>query len=286
MLNKTRVSEASKDTTSYGPCNTFGHPHNLPQIDFPTPSVKTNMSQFYWNFVSLLHWANPAAPAASTWFFGISDFRFSIFSFCQILSGNMLVGYRRINKKGVLERPWTESRVLSTLKFQFTVKYWKMDFLMPCKTTSCQNSGKKLRMLRAPLLDAPRPPRFSWGGGLPPPPHPPTIFVGLRPPRKSMENPWVPMGSHGSPWVPMGSHGSPWVPWDPMGSEWGTHGLHGKSKTLGNFRSGSMVWELSLGSARLGSWAPGAGGTGRMRRGEPLGRSWGDSGGSVCLPGH
>ena len=56
--------------------------------------------------------------------------------------------------------------------------------------------------------------------GLPPPPTPPHIFC--RPPaspiihgksmeNRSMENPWVPMGSHGFPWVPMGPHGSPWA---------------------------------------------------------------------------
>ena len=39
---------------------------------------------------------------------------------------NMLVGYRGINNKGVLERPWTTWRVLetisTTLKCQFTGK--------------------------------------------------------------------------------------------------------------------------------------------------------------------
>ena len=52
--------------------------------------------------------------------------------------------------------------------------------------------------------------------GLPPPPHTPPHFLSAAPaasPKihgKSMENPWVPMGSHG----PMGS------PWGPMGSPW------------------------------------------------------------------
>ena len=52
-----------------------------------------------------------------------------------------------------------------------------------------------------------------WGGLPPPPPH---IFCRPlpRPPRKIMENPWVPMGPMGSPWGPMGS------PWGPMGSPW------------------------------------------------------------------
>ena len=49
----------------------------------------------------------------------------SFIDFC-LVSGNMLVRYRGINSKGVLERPWTKLRVLrtisSTLRFQFTVK--------------------------------------------------------------------------------------------------------------------------------------------------------------------
>ena len=52
----------------------------------------------------------------------------------------MLVRYRGINNKGVLERPGTKWMVLraisSTLKCQFTGKCWKVDFSMPCKTKS------------------------------------------------------------------------------------------------------------------------------------------------------
>ena len=63
--------------------------------------------------------------------------------------------YRGKIIKGVLERPWTKRRVLrafsSTLNFQFTVKCWKVDFLMPCKTRSCQSSTEKLRSSRTPL---------------------------------------------------------------------------------------------------------------------------------------
>ena len=77
----------------------------------------------------------------------------------------MLVRYRGINNKGVLERPWTKWRVLraisSTLKCQFTGKLFKVDFLMPCKTKSCHSSREKLRMLRALLPDTPRPPQFQ-----------------------------------------------------------------------------------------------------------------------------
>ena len=74
--------------------------------------------------------------------------------FCNIFSKHMLVRYRGINNKGVPERPGTKWRVLktisSTLKFQVTAKCWKVDFLMPFKTRSCESSREKLRMLRAP----------------------------------------------------------------------------------------------------------------------------------------
>ena len=64
------------------------------------------------------------------------DFQLSFF-FCEICLKNMLVRYRGINNKGVLERPGTKWMVLraisSTLKCQFTGKCWKVDFLMPCK---------------------------------------------------------------------------------------------------------------------------------------------------------
>ena len=80
-----------------------------------------------------------------TWVFGFSDFQIfdSLYIFfCKILSGNMLVGYRGINNKGVLERPWTKWRVLrgisGTLKCQFTGKCWKVDFSMPCTTKSAE----------------------------------------------------------------------------------------------------------------------------------------------------
>ena len=85
---------------------------------------------------------------------------------CNIFSKNMLVRYRGINNNTcVLERPWTKWKVLraisSTLKFQFTVKCWKVDFLMPCKNKSCQTSREKLCMVRVLLPDTPRPPQFQ-----------------------------------------------------------------------------------------------------------------------------
>ena len=69
-------------------------------------------------------WALVSEPG----FLKFQIFRFSIleiFLFWKIYSKIMLVRYRGINNKGVLEKPWTKWRVLraisSTLKFQFTV---------------------------------------------------------------------------------------------------------------------------------------------------------------------
>ena len=74
----------------------------------------------------------------------------------------MLVRYRGINNKGVLERAGTKWKVLkaisSTLKFQY---FRKVDFLMPCKTKSRDNLCLCLRTVRAVTLDTPRPPKFN-----------------------------------------------------------------------------------------------------------------------------
>ena len=90
------------------------------------------------------------------WIFRFSDFRFSRFFVFAKCFRTMLVRYRGINNKGVLERPWTKWRVLraisTTLKCQFTVNCWKVDFPTPCKTKSCQSSTESLRMApRTPL---------------------------------------------------------------------------------------------------------------------------------------
>jgi len=73
----------------------------------------------------------------------------------------MLAGYRRINNKGVPERPRTKWMVLktisSTLKFQY---FRKVDFPMPCKTESRESSTESLRMVRALPPDTPRPHQF------------------------------------------------------------------------------------------------------------------------------
>ena len=77
----------------------------------------------------------------------------------------MLVRYRRINNKGVPERPGTKLRVLwaisTTLKCQFTGKCRKVDFSMPCKTKSREKLLRCLRTVRAVTLDTPRPPQFQ-----------------------------------------------------------------------------------------------------------------------------
>ena len=106
------------------------------------------------------------APVGEPGFLDFQIFRFSIlYIFTQHMFGKKLVRYRGINNKGVLERPWTKWRVLraisSTLKFQFTVKCWKVDFLMPGKTKSWQSAREKLRMLRALPPDTPRPAQFQ-----------------------------------------------------------------------------------------------------------------------------
>ena len=73
----------------------------------------------------------------------------------------MWVRCRRIDNKGVLERPGTKCMVLrvisSTLKFQY---FRKVDFPMPCNTKSCQSSTESRRMVRAVALDTPRPHQF------------------------------------------------------------------------------------------------------------------------------
>ena len=88
--------------------------------------------------------------------------RFRFVLFLEIFSNkNMLVRYRRINNKGVLERPGTTWKVLraisTTLKFQY---FRKVDFLMSCKTKSRENVCLCLRMVRAITLDTPRPHKF------------------------------------------------------------------------------------------------------------------------------
>ena len=94
--------------------------------------------------------------------FGFSDFQFPISIFLgNIFEKHMLVGYRRINNKGVLERPGTKWKVLraisSTLKFQYVRK---VDFLMPCKTKSRDFFCLCVRTVRAITLDTPWPPQF------------------------------------------------------------------------------------------------------------------------------
>ena len=73
----------------------------------------------------------------------------------------MLVRYQVLNNKCVLERPWTNWKVLmaisSTWKFQY---FRKVDFLMPCTTKSRGDLCLCLRTVSAVALDTPRPHQF------------------------------------------------------------------------------------------------------------------------------
>ena len=95
-------------------------------------------------------------------FLRFSDSR--IFDVGEIICLNTVLKHRR-NKEGVMGRPLTKRRVLiaipNTLKFQFTFKCWKVDFLMSSKTRSCESSREKFRMVRALLSDTPRPHQFQ-----------------------------------------------------------------------------------------------------------------------------
>ena len=61
-----------------------------------------------------------------------------VFCCCKICLGNMLMRYRGINNKGVLDRPWTIWKVLtaisSTLKCQFTENHENEKFWLFGKT--------------------------------------------------------------------------------------------------------------------------------------------------------
>ena len=68
------------------------------------------------------------APVSEPGFLDFQISRFSIFEVfcsCNIILKHMLVRYRGINNKGVLDRPWTIWKVLkaisNTLKFKFPV---------------------------------------------------------------------------------------------------------------------------------------------------------------------
>ena len=75
----------------------------------------------------------------------------------------MLVGYRGIHNKGVLERPGTKWKVLRTISSTWKFQYFrKVNFLMPCKTKSAENLCLCLRMVRAVTLDTPRPHKYHF----------------------------------------------------------------------------------------------------------------------------
>ena len=127
---------------------------------------------FQWNNTSCsvpLLWVRPYF----VWHLLVNLFCFSYFQisdsrdllFLQNHFGKSGGEISRKNNKGVLYRPWTKWKVLraisSTLRFQFTVKCWKVDFLTSSKTRSCESSREKFRMARALLPDTPRPPQFQ-----------------------------------------------------------------------------------------------------------------------------
>ena len=125
------------------PKNNESHENQIfEQFLWPNP-VKLRGKSFVWSVRSSSRPPNPPNTGLllvnlGFWNFRFSDFRFSRFVFGKIFSEIMLVRYRGINNKGVLERPWTKWRVLeaisTTLKCQFTGKCRKVDFSMPCKT--------------------------------------------------------------------------------------------------------------------------------------------------------
>ena len=58
--------------------------------------------------------------------------------------------------------PRTNLEVLGDeVTFQFTIKYWKMDFLSSSKTRFGETSGEKFRMVRALLPDTRKPSQFQ-----------------------------------------------------------------------------------------------------------------------------
>ena len=127
--------------------------------------TETQLQKKKCNACPAVAWAPVSEPGFVFFNFRFSDVRLSRFFVGDFFLKNTLVRYRGINNKGVLERPWTKWRVLraisTTLKCQFTVKCWKVDFSMPCKTKSREKLLRCLRMVRALPLDTPRPPQFQ-----------------------------------------------------------------------------------------------------------------------------
>ena len=90
------------------------------------PWISMDIHGHPWICMDINNWA----PVSESGFWDFQVSRFSIreiVPFCKIFSKYMLVRYRGINNKGVLERPGAKWRVLkaissSTLKCQFTAK--------------------------------------------------------------------------------------------------------------------------------------------------------------------
>jgi len=82
--------------------------------------------------------------------------------FCEIFLQNALVGYRGINNKGVMDRPWTIWKVLmaisSTLKCQFTGKHENGKIWLVGETEHRRPGPIKLRNVFPLTSVAPKPP--------------------------------------------------------------------------------------------------------------------------------
>ena len=79
----------------------------------------------------------------------------------------MLVRYRGIDNKGVLDRPWTIWGVLraisSTLKFQFTIKPESQRFDYLVRQNIGDPGSRKLRKVFALMSVLPKPPQLPYG---------------------------------------------------------------------------------------------------------------------------
>ena len=95
-----------------------------PRFTNKCPVLCVSLSSSPCNTVPLL--SKRTVVNLGFWIFRFSDFRFSRFFFLLNIFENMLVRYRGINNKGVLDGHWTKWRVLRaisiTLKCQFTAK--------------------------------------------------------------------------------------------------------------------------------------------------------------------
>jgi len=132
-IPETRVS------SPVAPLGVYIYRKDPPRINKSGNARKHQTSYFLTQWIPfyafLLFLSPPTYPTPSEWhllvnlgcwIFQISRLTIIDLVCCKRFSKNMLVRYRVINNKGVLERPWTKWMVLiaisSTLKLQFTIK--------------------------------------------------------------------------------------------------------------------------------------------------------------------